>query len=232
MHSVTERGDLTARARIRNAAIDLFGQHGVAATSVRAIAHEAGVSPALVMHHFGNKDGLRKACDAHVIRLFTDGSWVPEEDERQSEDCGGVEALTIEAIQAALNDLDSYGPALDYLRRILSEDSEIAHTLFDGFMATTLAGLEAQIAAGMVLPQEDLEATAALLVVFGMAPFVLDAPFARALGSSHVDGAVLERITLPTLEMFTHGLYNDDSILEATRGAMGTSHAEQKDSEG
>jgi AcrR family transcriptional regulator len=61
--------DLTARARIRDVAIARFAADGVARTSVRAIAAEAGVSPALVIHHFGSKDALRVACDQHVAAL-------------------------------------------------------------------------------------------------------------------------------------------------------------------
>ncbi|MFA7514520.1 MAG: helix-turn-helix domain-containing protein, partial [Mycolicibacterium vanbaalenii] len=57
--------DLTAAARIRDAAIDLFGRDGFA-VGVRSIASAADVSPGLVIHHFGSKDGLRKACDDFV----------------------------------------------------------------------------------------------------------------------------------------------------------------------
>ena len=57
--------DLTAVARIRDAAIDQLGQHGFS-VGLRAIAEAAGVSAALVIHHFGSKDGLRKACDDYI----------------------------------------------------------------------------------------------------------------------------------------------------------------------
>ena len=53
--------DKTARARIRDAAIRRFARDGVAATSLKAIAADAGVSPPLVVHHFGSKAGLREA---------------------------------------------------------------------------------------------------------------------------------------------------------------------------
>ena len=58
--------DLTARARIREAAIRLFAEHGVEETAVLDIAKEAGVSGGLIRHHFGSKDGLRVACDTYV----------------------------------------------------------------------------------------------------------------------------------------------------------------------
>jgi AcrR family transcriptional regulator len=61
--------DRTARARIRDAAVHTFGTAGFDAP-VRAVAAAAGVSPALVIHHFGSKDGLRAACDEHVLRVI------------------------------------------------------------------------------------------------------------------------------------------------------------------
>jgi TetR/AcrR family transcriptional regulator, regulator of cefoperazone and chloramphenicol sensitivity len=58
--------DLTARARIRDAAVALFADAGYSGTSIRDVARAADVSPGLVQHHFGSKTGLREACDAHV----------------------------------------------------------------------------------------------------------------------------------------------------------------------
>ncbi len=63
--------DLTARARIRDAAIALFADRGIEATSTRDIAAAAGVSGGLVRHHFGSKAGLRAVCDAYVLERFT-----------------------------------------------------------------------------------------------------------------------------------------------------------------
>jgi AcrR family transcriptional regulator len=59
--------DLTARARIRDAAIRLFADRGIDGTTVRDIAREAGVSPGLLRHHFGSKEALRGACDTYAL---------------------------------------------------------------------------------------------------------------------------------------------------------------------
>jgi AcrR family transcriptional regulator len=61
--------DLTARARIRDAALREFGERGFEGATIRGIAEAAGVSPGLVQHHFGSKDGLRQACDEAVLDL-------------------------------------------------------------------------------------------------------------------------------------------------------------------
>ena len=59
--------DLTAKARLRDAALRLVAERGIEATSVRDIANAAGVSGGLVRHHFGSKEALRDACDAYAL---------------------------------------------------------------------------------------------------------------------------------------------------------------------
>jgi AcrR family transcriptional regulator len=52
------RSGAESRQRILETARALFGQHGYAGTTVRAIAAEAGVDPAMVFYFFGTKQGL------------------------------------------------------------------------------------------------------------------------------------------------------------------------------
>lgn len=52
------RGNPPTRARITEAARALFLAHGYQATTVRAVAAEAGVDSALIAYHFGSKKGL------------------------------------------------------------------------------------------------------------------------------------------------------------------------------
>ena len=59
--------DLTARARIRDAALALFADRGLDGTTIRDIAKAAGVSGGLIRHHFGSKDDLRAACDSYAL---------------------------------------------------------------------------------------------------------------------------------------------------------------------
>lgn len=52
------RDGKVTRATILSAARNLFSTHGFERTTIRSIAAEAGVDPALVMHYFGNKADL------------------------------------------------------------------------------------------------------------------------------------------------------------------------------
>lgn len=49
------------RARLLDAAIACYARQGIAATSLRAIAAEAGVNPALLHYYFGDKEQLQQA---------------------------------------------------------------------------------------------------------------------------------------------------------------------------
>jgi AcrR family transcriptional regulator len=52
------KGQGTGREDILSAASTVFARLGVGRTSVRAIAREAGVDPALIWHYFGSKERL------------------------------------------------------------------------------------------------------------------------------------------------------------------------------
>jgi len=71
MRSVETRSDpKSARESIIRAAFRAFGEGGIEATSLREVARAAGVSPALVVHHFGGKEGLVAAADEAALREF------------------------------------------------------------------------------------------------------------------------------------------------------------------
>lgn len=206
MRSASE--DLTARARIRDAAIAAFGRNGFDTVSMRTIADDAGVSAALIVHHFGDKQALRTACDDYVVNVFTD------------ENHELIDAPATDRIRTALNDLERYGPFIDYLGRMLVDGSPAADRLFDGILAGTRTMLDDQREAGLLMPMSDHEMTTLLIVLMGLGPVVMRAQIARALGQDHLSPAGLLRATLPTMELLTHGIYATDAFLEGARAAM------------
>src|SRR6478735_11387329 len=54
-----ESGDL--RGKLLDVAVECFAHHGVASSTLREIAREAGVNPALVHYYFGDKAQLQQA---------------------------------------------------------------------------------------------------------------------------------------------------------------------------
>jgi AcrR family transcriptional regulator len=63
--------DAGQRDRLVDAAVTLFARHGVAATSTKAIAAEAGVTPALVHYYFRDRETLLDAVfDERLLPLI------------------------------------------------------------------------------------------------------------------------------------------------------------------
>jgi TetR/AcrR family transcriptional regulator, regulator of cefoperazone and chloramphenicol sensitivity len=109
--------DLTAKARIRNAAMDLYAEYGEDRTSMRAIATSAGVTVGLLVHHFGTKDRLRDAVEQLVVDYFAEAiAQVP---------VTGTPAEIGAARDAAVQEMLAANPAVvNYLRRaVLSPSS-------------------------------------------------------------------------------------------------------------
>jgi AcrR family transcriptional regulator len=196
--------DLTGRARIRDAAIRRFGAEGFGA-SVRAIAADAGVSPGLVIHHFGSKDALRAACDEHVLRMI-----------REAE----TEAFTHGAPAdwlAQLATLDEYAPMVGYLVQTLLAGGDLAATLLERMTKDAESYLADAVAAGTMKPSRDPAARASFLVDVG-----IGAVLAFVRRHPPVEGdysATLRRYAevnaLPALELYTQGLLTDSSLLDA-----------------
>jgi len=203
-----DHSDLTARSRIRDAAIGLFAANGFAATSVRAIADDAGVSPALVIHHFGSKERLRRDCDEHVLKTV-----IGEKTKLLDVDLLG-------SMHEWLTSPEQFKGAFDYVARTLSEPSELGATLFEGLIAKTRALLAEGVERGTTRASGDPEMQAIIVALHGLAPLVLQHHLGRYLGQNGLSKEVIQRMTVPTLELYTHGLYTTATYLDAATTAL------------
>jgi AcrR family transcriptional regulator len=66
-----------ARELLLDAALKLFAQHGVGATTIAAIASEAGVTPAMVHYYFTNRDQLVEAVAQERLVPTVNAVWAP-----------------------------------------------------------------------------------------------------------------------------------------------------------
>jgi AcrR family transcriptional regulator len=128
----TANEDLTAKARIRNAAFELYAAKGEANTSVREVAQAAGVTHGLVVHHFVNKEGLHRAVQQHVVDLLRHAlNSVPTD---------GTPAEIGKARDASVARMYSENPTyLRYIRRQLLDPASVDHELLDVLAEFTLA---------------------------------------------------------------------------------------------
>ncbi|MGC5165918.1 TetR family transcriptional regulator [Luteimicrobium sp. DT211] len=196
--------DLTARARIRDAAIARFAADGFR-VGLRTIAADADVSPGLVMHHFGSKEGLRRACDEHVLAQIHEAR---------------AEALVSNDPSSSILRLAAdghYAWLATYLLRSLQAGGELARTFVADLVVETRDNLEAGVAAGSVQPSRDPDARAEMLTSMSLGYLLLAyslEPEPPTDLASWILGLNM-RGTLPGLEIFTEGLFTDRRFLDA-----------------
>jgi AcrR family transcriptional regulator len=208
--------DLTAAARIRDAAIEQFGAHGFG-VGLRSIAEAAGVSAALVIHHFGSKDGLRKACDDHIA------------EEIRSDKTEAMRAREPGTWFAQLAEIESYAPMMAYLVRSMQSGGELGRTLWRRMVDDAESYLDEGVRAGTVKPSRDPKARAKFLAITGGGGFLVylqmhDTPTdLRAVLRDYA-----RDMLLPSLEIYTDGLMTDSTMYDAflDQAEKGESHAD------
>ncbi|WP_130651116.1 TetR family transcriptional regulator [Egicoccus halophilus] len=207
--------DRTARARIRDTAIRCFAESGVAATSVRAIAKAARVSPALVIHHFGSKDALRVACDQHVAALV-----------REQKVTAMAEGPSLDPL-AAFRVYREGPPLLPYLARTLVDGSPHVAELIDEMVADAVGYLQTGVDAGMLTPSDHPYGRAAVLTLWSLGALVLHEHTRRLLDVDLLgDPQAATDYFLPALELFGEGLLTRQAY-DAIQASM--SHPARED---
>jgi AcrR family transcriptional regulator len=195
--------DKTGAARIRDAAIEQFGQHGFS-VGLRAIAEAAGVSAALVIHHFGSKEGLLKACDDYIAEEIR---------EAKSESLRSADPATWFAQMA---EIESYAPMMRYLVRSMQSGNELAKTFWRRMLENAEEYLEEGVRAGTLKPSRDPKARAKYLGLTGGGGFLL---YLQMHDNPTDMAAVLrdygEEMVLPALEIYTDGLMSDSHMYDA-----------------
>ncbi len=190
--------DLTGRARLREAALRLFAERGFEATSARAVAAAAGLSPALVIHHFGSKEGLRAAVDEEVLGRI--GAALRDLD-------GDTEDLmsSLGVVSARMFGAD---PVLrGYLRRVLLEESPASAALF----ARLLDGARAELdrlstsEGGRAGGEPDWAPFQMLCLILG--PLLLEPVMQPNLDRPMFDPEVLARRSAANQRLLRHGLF-------------------------
>ena len=195
--------DRTAIARIRDAAIEQYGQHGFH-VGLRTIAESAGVSAALVIHHFGSKVGLRKACDDYIAEEIR---------EAKSE---SLQTSDPAAWLAQMAEIDSYAPMMAYLVRSMQSGSELAKSFWRRMIENAEQYMEEGVQSGLLKPSRDPRARAKYLGLASGGGFLL---YLQMHDNPSDLRAVLrdygEEMVLPALEVYSQGLMTDSTMYDA-----------------
>lgn len=198
------RDDRTTRAVIRDEALRLFSAEGPEKVTVRQIAAAAGISPGLVAHHFGSKQGLRQEVDQYVLDFF--GAMLGE-----LTGGGGAELLDPASGAGSLSEafarhLPDDSPLPAYVRRLLLSDSDAGRLLFRRLFEATTATLDSMAAAGLVAPGRDPAMRAAFLLANDLALFLLRDRLAEVLGTDPLSPDGVTRWSPEMLSIYAGGL--------------------------
>lgn len=203
---MTSAEDLTARARIRDAALLEFAEHGIRGATIRGIADAAGVSPGLVQHHFRSKERLRQACDEYTMAT--------------------IRRIKMEALEGGMSHpgfmsfaVRTSVPIQRYLARALADGSPGAAKLYDETVEFYKELLQ-NGAPGMNKPDtSDLHAYAAVMAGMGFGMLVMHEHLSRALGGDTLGGPGYPRLVLAMLDLVSDDLLSPE-LLEESRTAL------------
>ncbi|GAA2376903.1 helix-turn-helix domain-containing protein [Dactylosporangium salmoneum] len=187
--------DLTARARIREAAVTLFAERGVDATTVRDIAQQAGVSPGLLRHHFGSKEALREACDHYVLERLV----------KIKEELVFDNPRFLPAVHPTIVRYNKY------VTRALLDGSPAAAAMFDDMVRLTAEWIEQHLP-GLT---DDHRSFAAVLVGMQAGLFAMHEHVSRALGADMFTAEGHVRMSTALIDFYSKPLLTPDLVAKA-----------------
>jgi AcrR family transcriptional regulator len=195
--------DKTTQAKIRDAAIARFPVDGLKGTTVRAIAKDAGVSPGLVIHHFGSKQGLHRACDEYVVNALS-------EMKREALATGTYRSGGGIAAMYQMAD-----PTLSYIAWTLGTGGETASRIFDDLVVEATELFEEGKRTGTIGEvYGDPHKQAAVLVSMQFATIVFHDHLSRAFGLYMLSAEGLAASAPYTLQIFSGDLFSKEVIAQ------------------
>jgi len=198
MHSATVLdSDLSARAKIREAALGLFGRSGFG-VSLRTVARAAGFSPGLVVHHFGSKDGLRAAVDASVLTLCLERFEILPKD------------LPADRLARAM--ADSLSDVLGSSADIRLDETPAGTTIFDELVAATRRGLMLLERAGGIRADTDPEWRPFQVLSVILGPLLMEPVMQRNIGEPAYAPDAVRRRTAANLDVLSRGLFTTAAV--------------------
>lgn len=192
--------DLTARARIRDAALREFGEKGYERATIRSIAAAAGVSSGLLRHHFGSKQELRQTCDSYLVKTMRDLNAQVQENVKRGD---------VHYVSARI----PLGQYQDYITRALVEGG--AGELFDALVSMTEGWLASADEHRAEPADIDAKSRATLITAMALAVPLLHDHISRGLG---VDISTAEgdlRVAASLVDIYSNPLLTPEQAQSA-----------------
>jgi len=204
--------DLTARARIIDAAVLVFADQGEAA-SVRAIAAAAGVSAGLITHHFGSKEALKAECDERVLDTYTALNMAGIADPVAS--MGIIE-------DTDADQMNRVSTLTAYVLRAFLDGGPTARQFYQRFLDRTRGIMTAAAASGMVRPEcadeAHLQYLAASDLGFMLVQLVTDPPESSVGFYQHL--MKRPEVMVAMMDVLTNGVFTDNQLLTGYQSAI------------
>ncbi len=187
------------REKLLDAAIACFTRQGIAATSLRGIAVEAGVNPALLHYYFGDKAQLQEAVVSE--RILPAFATLRESVLGQTE-VAGLVAGFVQGIGRIVAE-HPWLPAL-WVREVLCEGGALRDVLFERIGPQLPQAMAARFAQAQARGEinEDLDPRLLMVSLVGLTIFpAAGAPiWRRLLNADDLDFEALRRHTLALLD--------------------------------
>ena len=177
----------------------LFAERGYADVTIRQIASAAGVSPALVIHHYGSKERLRAVLEERVAAFL----------ESMLADLARVSEAGGSATLAELfSDRLEREPAMEgYVRRLLCDGGPAGVALFERLYQAARVGMQALEQAGVVRPSQDDAVRNAFLLSNDLAVLLLRPLISRVVGIDPLSREGLVRWSAEVFDVYTGGVF-------------------------
>jgi AcrR family transcriptional regulator len=179
-----------SREHLIEVATAVFAREGFSGASLRTIAAEAGVSAALLVHHFGSKQQLIK--EAITTNL---GAWMADKDHLV--ELGLSEALAQWPQTAAEGEAK-----LQFFKQVMLAGGETADHLFERMVFEAKLRLEQFQASGQMRKIQDIDTAAVMLAAYGLAPLLISGSLKAHFGVEFTDPEVSGKLAASSLELF------------------------------
>ena len=203
------RSVVDSKEHLLEVAVNVLAREGFAATSLRMIAIEAGVSPALLVHHFGSRQGLIEQAINKTL-----GEWLETKDDLTA--IGLTEALR-QWPQVA----EDGQTKLQFFRQLMIAGGRPAQHLFERMAAEAKVRLEQFAELGFTEKLSDIESASVLMASYALAPLIMGDQIKKVLGGDFFDPEVSQKLAQASVELFGLTLPAGNSAAANTKQKAG-----------
>lgn len=186
------------------AAIFRFAHEGFS-VPLRAIAAEADVSAALVVKRYGSKNGLREACDEHVLHRIRE---IKVENVHAAAR-GGLMGVVPEHEEQAL--------LTGYLMHALLDGGALGRQFVEEMTKDAESYIAEAVSTGVAKPGRDEKARARYMVQSGLGALLVEMLLTDPSRRGDLD-ALLSRFeadtAAPMLELYSQGFFTSGEVME------------------